>query len=273
MKKYKLSFVQGRLSPQIGSYFQYFPIDNWENELKVANKIGLKNIEWIISDLSNPLFNKTFFKIIKRKLYSLKLSISSISLDFLMREPLYLSNTQDLNWLITKLNNISKHFKSIRINVPIEENSSIYNTRQLNKVKKNLIFLKNKLSKNFILSLETDLTPNNIIVLLNNNQFKGIGLNIDIGNIEANGYDIEEYFSKLRKFIFGIHIKNRDSLFSNSKMLKNKKNLNFICKNLYKLENLNDITLQTYKDNKKYKNQFISNLKLIKHKLNYYDRS
>ena len=56
-------------------------------------------------------------------------------------------------------------------------------------------------------------------------------------------------------------------------MLKNKKNLNFICKNLYKLENLNDITLQTYKDNKKYKNQFISNLKLIKHKLNYYDRS
>ena len=46
MKKYKLSFVQGRLSPQIGSNFQYFPIDNWENELKVANKIGLKNIEW-----------------------------------------------------------------------------------------------------------------------------------------------------------------------------------------------------------------------------------
>ena len=184
-----------------------------------------------------------------------------------------MSNTQDLNWLIIKLNNISKHFNYIRINVPIEENSSIYNITQLNKVKKNLIFLKNKLSKNFILSLETDLTPNNVRLLLNNKQFRGIGLNIDIGNIEANGYDIEEYFSKLRKFIFGIHIKNRDSLFSSSKMLKNKKNLNFICKNLYKLENLNDITLQTYKDNKKYKNQFISNLKLIKHKLNYYDRS
>ena len=68
LEKYKLSFVQGRFS-QIGSYFQYFPIDNWENELKVANKIGLKNIEWIISDLSNPLFNKTFFKIIKESLF------------------------------------------------------------------------------------------------------------------------------------------------------------------------------------------------------------
>ncbi len=266
-KTVKISFVQGRLSNQIGSNFQYFPIDNWQNELKDANKIGLSNIEWIVSDLSNPIFNNEFLKLIILYLKKLKIKISSISLDFLMTRPFYNLGKKDLDWLIKKLNLISKRFGKLRINLPIEEESRVFNYQQLSKLKKNLKYFEKKISKIFLISIETDISPNNILKLLSKKNFKRIGLNIDIGNIEANGYDIESYFSELKDFIFGIHIKNRNSLFSRSKMLTNKKNLNYTILHLNSLKKLNDITLQTFRDNKNFKNQLNKNFKFIQSKL------
>ena len=272
MKKYKLSFVQGRLSPQIGSIYQYFPVDNWQNELMEAKKIGLNNIEWIVSDLSNPIFNSNFLKIILINLKKNKINISSMSLDYLMKEPLYSQKIEDVNWLIKKLNAISTKLGKIRLNIPIEEISGIFNSYQVIKVIKNLKILKKNLSKKFLISLETDMSPKNLHILLNKKELRGIGVNIDIGNIDANGYDIKEYFLCLKKLIYGVHIKNRGLLFSKSKMLESNKSLNYVINNLDKLNNINDLTLQTYKDNKNYKSQLIQNFKLIKKKLNISER-
>jgi len=267
-KKIKISFVQGRLSKQIGSNFQYFPIDNWQNEIKEAKKIGLNNIEWIISDFSNPIFNDEFAKLIIGYLKKFNIKISSLSLDFLMKQPFYSLKIDDLKWLIQKLNLVSRKFGTLRINIPIEEESRVFRHEQMIKLEKNLKYFKKKISKVFLISIETDISPDNLLKLLTKKSFKGIGINLDIGNIEANGYNIEIYFKKLKNLIFGVHIKNRNILFSKSKMLKNKKNLNYIFKNLNVLKKLNDITLQTYKDNKNFKNQLIKNLKLVNLKLN-----
>ncbi len=263
MINYKLAFVQGRISPQIGSAFQYFPIDNWHKELNEAKNIGLKNIEWIVSDLSNPIFSPIFLKIINQILKKNKIDISSISLDYLMKKPLYSEKTEDLNWIVKKLNFLKNKNKKIRLNIPIEESSSIFNHHQVSRLLKNLNFIRKKLSSKYILSLETDLSPQNLALFLNKKQTKGIGVNIDLGNIEANGYDIKEYFFKLKNLIYGIHIKNRGPLFSNSKMLKSNKTLHFTFENLNSLKNLNDITLQSFKDNSNYKKQIIKNLKFI----------
>jgi sugar phosphate isomerase/epimerase len=262
-KKIKISFVQGRLSKQVGSNFQYFPIDNWQNEIREAKKIGLANIEWIISDFSNPIFNTIFVKSIINCLKKFNIKISSLSLDFLMKQPFYSLNINDLKWLIQKLNLISKKFGKLRINIPIEEESRVFNYQQMVKLEKNLEYFKKKISKIFLISIETDISPENVSNLLRKKKFRGIGINLDIGNIEANGYNIETYFEKLKNLIFGVHIKNRNILFSKSRMLKNKKNLNYIFKNLNSLNKLNDITLQTFKDNKNFKNQLIKNLKLV----------
>ncbi len=267
MIKNKLSFVQGRLSPQVGSNYQYFPIDNWHNELKIAKKIGIQNIEWIISDLSNPIFNIKFIKFIKSNLKESKVNISSISLDFLMNNPIHTQKIEDLNWLIKKLNIVSKNFDNIRLNIPVEESSTISNSSELKNLQKKLFFLKKKLSRNFLISLETDISPKNLKILLRKKNLRGIGINVDIGNVVANGYNIQDYFLNLTDLIYGIHLKNRSILFSKSQMLKNTSSLNFAIKNLSKLKNLHDITLQTYKDNYNYKKQFIYNLKFIKKKL------
>ena len=35
-KKIIYSYVMGRLSKKIGDKYQYFPIDNWQNEINIA---------------------------------------------------------------------------------------------------------------------------------------------------------------------------------------------------------------------------------------------
>lgn len=262
MIKYRLSFVQGRISPQVGSAFQHFPIDNWHKELLEAKKIGLKNIEWIVSDLSNPIFSPILSKIINKVLKKNKVEISSISLDYLMKKPLHAERIADLSWIVKKLNDFIDK-KKIRLNIPIEENSRIFNFEQVSSLIKNLNYIRKKISKKYIMSLETDMSPQNLSILLNKKEIRGIGINIDLGNIEANGYDIEEYLFKLKKFIYGIHIKSRGPLFSKSKMLKNNKILRCTIKNLNNLKNLHDITLQSFKDEKNYKKQIIQNFKFI----------
>ena len=88
----ELSYIIGRFSKKIGSNFQYFPIDNWEEDLKIANKLKILNVEWIISDFSNPIFSKSFLSIIKKELKKNKIKISCIGLDIFLKEPIFRIN-------------------------------------------------------------------------------------------------------------------------------------------------------------------------------------
>ena len=42
-KKINLSYVIGRFSPQLGAKFQYFPIDNWQKDLRTAKKFKFES--------------------------------------------------------------------------------------------------------------------------------------------------------------------------------------------------------------------------------------
>ena len=128
-----LSFVQGRLSKKIGSKLQYFPINNWQNEISIAQKIGFKYIEWIVSDYSNPIFNQIFQKQILQLLRKNNIKISSISLDLLMREPLFKIQHDDLDWILFNLKIILRRFKIKRVNIPLEENSKVSNYSDFNR--------------------------------------------------------------------------------------------------------------------------------------------
>ena len=57
-KKLSYSYVLGRFSPEVGSKFKHFPIDNWQKDLESARKFKFDGTEWIISDFSNPIFNE-----------------------------------------------------------------------------------------------------------------------------------------------------------------------------------------------------------------------
>ena len=260
-----LSFVQGRLSKKIGSKFQYFPINNWQNEMPIARKIGFKHIEWIISDYNNPIFNKIFQNQILQVLKENKISISSIGLDFLMREPLFKIHNDDLEWILLNLKNILKRFKAKRVNIPIEENSRLSNHFDYKIVKKRLHKIIKILGGNTKISIESDLSLKNLDHLLSIKELKKLGILLDIGNIKADGFSIEDYISKFAKKIYGIHVKKRGIFFKKSeKINKPYHELRYVINNISKLTNLNDITLQSFRSNSSYINELKLVYKIVK---------
>jgi len=260
-----LSFVQGRLSKKIGSKFQYFPINNWQNEMPIARKIGFKYIEWIISDYNNPIFNKIFQNQILQVLKKNKIRISSIGLDLLMREPLFKIHNDDLEWLLLNLKIILKRFNPKRINIPIEENSRLSNNFDYKIVKKRLHKIIKILGINSKISIESDLSLKNLDHLLSAKELKKLGILLDIGNIKADGFSIENYISKFSNRIYGIHVKKRGIFFKKSEIIdKSYHELRYVFDNISKLTNLNDITLQSFRSNSSYINELKLAYKIVK---------
>ena len=252
-KNFFKSFVQGRLSPKIGSKFQYFPINCWQKEFNLGKKLGFDGIEWIISDYSNPIFNKNYVnEIIKlSKKYNIK--ISSVSFDLFMRHPLFSIKQKDLDWILQNSKFFLKKLKVNRIGVPIEETSGINNFEQFKKTQKNLTLIFKELKNLTKVSIETDLSPKNIKKLLEMKINNKIGFLLDIGNAMANGYDIKDYFNYFSEKIYGVHIKKRGLLHtSTNKIINRYYELDYLMKNLSLLKNLNDITLQNFRSDNNY---------------------
>ncbi len=256
------SFVMGRLSEKIGGEFQYFPIDTWQKELEIGKNFGFDGVEWIISDYSNPIFNKIFQKEIKRNLNKRKLKICSLALDLIMKEPLHKIKYENLLWLIKKISYIQKNFKIPRITIPVEETSRYRNQKQKNKSLKNLKIIIKDLHPRSLISIETDLPAKELKKIFKNKNFIKLGLLIDLGNLRALNRSFKTYLNLFSNRIYGIHIKYRGKNYGLSKNIPTKFNeIQFLSKNFNKLVNLKDITFQTYRSKHNYLYDMKNNIK------------
>ena len=261
-KKINYSYVLGRFSPEIGSKFQYFPIDNWQEDLRNAKKFKFDGTEWIISDFSNPIFNKNFREIIKKELKKNKLKICSISLDLIMDNPLHIINKDDVKWLAEELKKVIDYFSIVRVSIPIEERSRFNNHVEKQRALKNLKIFYTILSAKTNLCVETDMSPYSLKSLLSINTFKKLGLLLDLGNTRSHGFFIEDFIKLFSNKIFGVHIKYRPLFYSKTSRLKsNYKELNILIKNINNLKNCKDITFQTFKSNKNFLNDMSISIK------------
>lgn len=261
-KKIDYSYVIGRFSSEIGSKLQYFPINNWQNDLKTAKNFGFDGTEWIISDFSNPIFNEEFRKIIKKYLKKNKLKICSLSLDLIMENPLHSIDKTDVNWLALEIKKVVKFFSIKRVTIPIEERSKFINYVEKNKSLSKLRIFYKYLSKSTKLCIESDISPFSLKLLFNSKSFSRLGLLLDVGNTNAHGFFVSDYIKLFPKKIFGIHIKYRPEFYSKTSKLGKKFNqLEVLIKNFDKLTNCSDITFQTFKSNNRFKEDMAFSMK------------
>lgn len=262
LKRINYSFVMGRLSDKVGGEFQYFPIDAWQKELEIGKNYGFDGVEWIISDYSNPIFNKLFLQNIKKNLNKRKMKICSLALDLIMKEPLHKIKYENLIWLVKKIVYIQKNFKIPRITVPIEETCRYRNHKEKNKSLKNLNFIVKKLSSRSSISIETDLSIKELKSIFNNKNFLRLGLLIDLGNLRALNRSLKTYFNLFSNKIYGIHVKYRDKNHGSSKNIPTKFNeVQILSKCFDKAFNLKDITFQTYRSKHNYLYDMKKNIK------------
>ncbi|SVA66219.1 uncharacterized protein METZ01_LOCUS119073 [marine metagenome] len=243
--------VQGRLSSEVAGKYQHFPIHNWREEFYEARKLGFDGIEWIISDFSNPIFDKVSQKEIISLVNKTGLEISSISLDLLMPKTLDKFSQEEISWIFENINEISSKVKLSRVSIPIEETCGIRDANTLTNVQNKLIEILNKNSfKGYSLAIETDMSPEVVASFLHHKDLHNIGVLLDVGNSAAYGYKLEHYFNLLSERIFSIHIKDRPVGIGPTVPLGDgSTEFEYLSLNINKLNNLKDITLQTFKTN------------------------
>lgn len=211
----KIGFMQGRLvNLEKKNFIQCFPKKNWPLEIKIANKIGFKIIEWTIdSDTleQNPIYNGNLDEV-KNIIKKYQIKIPSITLDYFMQEPFFkkskIKNKESILRILKKII-INGNKVGIKYYIfPLVDNSSIQTTNEEKVLIKEIKILLKLLKKNSQILFETDYAPNKIINFIRKFKSKKVGINYDTGNSASLGYDFSHEIKYL-KYIKNIHIKDR----------------------------------------------------------------
>ncbi len=214
-KKFKLGFMQGRLSPIVRGRIQAFPFGDWKKEFLLAKKINLKIMEWTIDMYNyqkNPILTTRGIQEITRLKRKYKIEINSITCDFLMEHPFYKKkiNTSYKNKFKFFLKKCSD-LKIKTIVVPLVDKGAVKNKKEEKNVINFFTGIKNFLrKKNLTVAFESDYGPKKLLQFIKKFDKKIFGINYDMGNSSGLNHDykkeIEMYFNR----ILNVHIKDKD---------------------------------------------------------------
>ena len=209
--------MQGRLSPILNGKIQEFPWKNWREEFEISASLGFELMEWTLDQeglYENPLMTFKGQNEIKRLSRDCGVAIPSLTGDCFMQTPFWkLSGIQkkelqkDFLCILDGCANIG----ICQVIVPLVDNGRIDNDDQL----KILLdfFQKNEtnLSERGIQILfESDLAPLELDAFISKFHNVAIfGINYDIGNSAALGFDFDEECAAYGGRILNVHVKDR----------------------------------------------------------------
>ena len=228
----KIGFMQGRLSEIVDGKIQAFPWDEWQAEFIRASEIGLSIMEWTLDheNLSqNPIMNPHGRKIIDELSNKYNVHIPSLTGDCFMQAPFWKCSPLKAKNLLSDFDSILNSSKEGGIKmvlIPLVDNGSIDNKKEEDFLYSKCIefndFLKNnKMSVIF----ESDYSPGKLEKFINRFPSDQFGINYDIGNSAALGFDPSEEFKAYGAKILNIHVKDR--LFNGSTVPLGEGNVNF----------------------------------------------
>ena len=128
--------MQGRLTEPKGRGIQFFPVENWRDEFKIAEQIGLDEIEFIFDYDKyeiNPLWNERGIKEVREIIKDTAVNVNSICFDYFMRRPFFKADNeekrnqlyQENKKFLERIIEASKNLDIKVIEIPLVDNSSI----------------------------------------------------------------------------------------------------------------------------------------------------
>ena len=96
--KFKIGFMQGRLSPMQGKKIQSFPWKNWKKEFQIGRKLNFRILEWTLDFkklYSNPLMTNDGQKEITHLCSKYNFKVLSLTGDCFMQKPFWKANLKE----------------------------------------------------------------------------------------------------------------------------------------------------------------------------------
>lgn len=214
--KHRIGFMQGRLSPLINGRIQAFPWIHWKDEFPMAEQIGIHLMEWTLDQdrlYENPLLTQSGQTEIRELCLRHNLSIPSLTGDCFMQAPFWKASGEKRAALERDFREIATGCAAVGISmivVPLVDNGRLENTEQEDTL---VAFLKPQAE--FLAShalkvvFESDFAPVELARFISRLDPALFGINYDIGNSAALGFNPAEEIAAYGARIINVHVKDR----------------------------------------------------------------
>lgn len=216
LERNSLGVMQGRLLPKFQGRYQAHPVGRWQEEFYLASKLGLDCIEFILdyNDAHlNPLFTESGSDALRKLVVETGVKVETICADYFMEAPLHSSNQNTTERSTAAMKTLVERGSNLGVSsivLPCVDKSSLLTDEDFERFVVVVKSLMNDFEDyDIFLSLETDLKPDRFLSLLDEIGSEKVGVNYDIGNSAALGFDMDEELETYGVRVTDVHIKDR----------------------------------------------------------------
>lgn len=215
--KNRIGYMQGRLVDQIDGKIQAFPLHTWREEFPVANRIGIKLIEWTLDDFlleQNPFCTVSGQAEIIKLSDAFSLRIASVTGDCFMQAPFWKATGEEQVLLLAKLDLVIASSASLGVEyivLPLVDNGGLESPRQRDELHQHLMLRREKLIHSGVfIAFESDYPPLQLREFISDFPSDAFGINYDIGNSASLGFDPQKEIDTYGPRILNVHVKDRE---------------------------------------------------------------
>ncbi len=207
--------MQGRLSPQVNGKIQAFPWVHWQTEFATAQANSFGFMEWTLDQerlYENPLMTNAGREEIRALLQRHSVQVLSLTGDCFMQAPFYKVGGATRKALLADFGRVVAACADIGIRyvvVPLVDNGRLENAEQEEKLIAGLRQVEPHLRDGMKIIFESDFPPARLRSFIDRLPEQRYGINYDIGNSAALGFDAGEEIIAYGSRIDNVHVKDR----------------------------------------------------------------
>jgi L-ribulose-5-phosphate 3-epimerase len=208
--------MQGRLSPQVDGKIQAFPWDKWRDEFPAAEKIGIKLMEWTLDHdrlAENPLMTAQGQAEIRSLSKAHGVRVVSLTGDIFMQIPFWRVTGAKRAQRLAEFEAVAKACAQVGIKfivVPLVDNGAMTTPDEeaavISEFSQRAPWLK---QRGLAVVFECDYPAQKLADFIAKFPQGQFGVNYDIGNSAALGFDSAEEIAAYFPRILNVHIKDR----------------------------------------------------------------
>lgn len=208
--------MQGRLSPIVGDRMQAFPWTNWRDEYPLAQLCGLGLMEWTLDQerlYENPLMTAEGRAEIAGLGEKFGVTVPSLTGDCFMQAPFWKADGEQRLALVRDLVAVAGTCALAGIGlivVPLVDGGRLESREQEDLVVETFASLGRDFAPAGLrVAFESDYPPADLQRFIARFPTAGFGVNYDIGNSAALGFDPVEELSAYGRRVVNVHVKDR----------------------------------------------------------------
>jgi hexulose-6-phosphate isomerase len=212
----KIGFMQGRLSPQVDGKIQAFPWDKWRDEFPAAEKLGIRLMEWTLDHdrlSENPLMTMAGQAEIRALSARHGVRVVSLTGDIFMQVPFWRVVSAERAQRLSEFEAVADACARIGIKfivVPLVDNGGMKTPEEESAVIAEFVRRADWLRQRGLnVVFECDYPPRKLAEFVAQFPEDVFGINYDIGNSAAAGYDSADEIATYFPRILNVHIKDR----------------------------------------------------------------